>query len=379
VFSESGQFCVHKVNADDSKGELVACHNTEAEAEAQVRALYANEGMTSRATFLVDNFVKVAPGQPFRLFPWGVVVKNGVSHDVQPGQGWRLPHFKPPIKLGSHDMTTPAGGHIRGLQEGFDGLYAIPEYTPKGLRAIDEGDYRYQSPEVIWQGGVENPEDGSIIPGPMIIGVALLHTPHLGEKAALYHVTEVSEMAETQTNGTDIPVVVPKNLLDALTTFLHREPKQEPGHQASKDFSVDVTNLQAELEQYKSELEALKADKLRQARIEKYRADLIEAKLPGEDAEILASMTEDQAKWVIEKFSALATQIKDSALFGETGSSAQGVDNPAQALNAWIEQYMREKGVDYNKALAASRKEAPELFASYAVSIKTNKNPTSAS
>jgi HK97 family phage major capsid protein len=43
VFSEEGQFCIHKLNADDTPGEKVACHPTQAEADAQLRALYANE------------------------------------------------------------------------------------------------------------------------------------------------------------------------------------------------------------------------------------------------------------------------------------------------------------------------------------------------
>jgi hypothetical protein len=38
-----GQHCVHKLNADDTQGELVACHATRSEAIAQQRALYASE------------------------------------------------------------------------------------------------------------------------------------------------------------------------------------------------------------------------------------------------------------------------------------------------------------------------------------------------
>lgn len=43
VFQEDGQYCVHKETEDGGKGEKVACHDTEAEAQAQVRALYASE------------------------------------------------------------------------------------------------------------------------------------------------------------------------------------------------------------------------------------------------------------------------------------------------------------------------------------------------
>ena len=34
--------CVHKLNADGSKGELIKCHETEGEADRHIRALYAN-------------------------------------------------------------------------------------------------------------------------------------------------------------------------------------------------------------------------------------------------------------------------------------------------------------------------------------------------
>jgi len=41
--NDEGKWCVHKLNADDSQGELVACHATRSEALAQQRALYASE------------------------------------------------------------------------------------------------------------------------------------------------------------------------------------------------------------------------------------------------------------------------------------------------------------------------------------------------
>jgi len=43
VFKTEDKFCVHKLNEDGSQGEQVACHETEVEAENQVKALYASE------------------------------------------------------------------------------------------------------------------------------------------------------------------------------------------------------------------------------------------------------------------------------------------------------------------------------------------------
>jgi hypothetical protein len=41
--NDDGKHCLHKLNADDSMGELINCHDTAEEARAQQRALYASE------------------------------------------------------------------------------------------------------------------------------------------------------------------------------------------------------------------------------------------------------------------------------------------------------------------------------------------------
>ncbi len=47
--NETGQFCVHKLDADGNPTELVTCHPTMEAAEAHIRALYANEPDTETA------------------------------------------------------------------------------------------------------------------------------------------------------------------------------------------------------------------------------------------------------------------------------------------------------------------------------------------
>lgn len=42
VYKDGDRFCVHKLNADDSKGERVACHDSEKEADDHLKALYVN-------------------------------------------------------------------------------------------------------------------------------------------------------------------------------------------------------------------------------------------------------------------------------------------------------------------------------------------------
>ena len=85
--------------------------------------------MPDNRFFVNDKFVAVSPGEPYRLFPFGPIFKGGQRRDITPefASKFKLPHFKPPIKLGSHDETTPAGGHIVGLEVRADGLYALTE------------------------------------------------------------------------------------------------------------------------------------------------------------------------------------------------------------------------------------------------------------
>jgi hypothetical protein len=353
VFEQDGEFCVHKENPDGSKGAKVACHPTEEKAMAQMHALYANEkNMQAGEYVLVDNFVSVRPGQPFLLLPYGKIVKNGKVREITPElvARFKLPHFKPPIKLGSHDETTPAGGHIVGLEVGIKGLMGIPEYTDKGAASINEGDYRYHSPEILWEGsGYEDPKTGESIPGPLIIGDALLHTPHLGEATALYSTETITEVS-TMTTET---VTVPMNFWDKLTARLFPEPPVLPEPVPPVVTEPDqMSAIVAERDTFKAELDAMKAEQTKTARLDQFTAQLKETKSP-EGAEILAGMTDEQAAWVIERFKALSAQITESAIVGEIGTSAQGdlTDDPKLRLDAAVKLVMAEKKVDYEAAV----------------------------
>ena len=60
--------------------------------------------------YAITELVTVRPGEPFRLLPFGRLVKGGRSWDITPefARRFQLPHFKPPIKMGSHSDETPA-------------------------------------------------------------------------------------------------------------------------------------------------------------------------------------------------------------------------------------------------------------------------------
>jgi hypothetical protein len=167
-------------------------------------------------------FVTTTPGEPFRLLRFGPLFKGGKLRELT---AELLAKFKLPQ---SHADTTPAGGHITGLEVRDDGLYAKTEWTPLGLTAIEEGHYRYQSPEVIWEeGGLENPDTGQTIRGPLIVGAALLPNPHLGESAALYGIEPHYDGGDSMTET----LTPPDSFWDRLLAQAFRsdpEPEQEP-------------------------------------------------------------------------------------------------------------------------------------------------------
>ena len=187
--------------------------------------------MNNDSIYLVDEFVNVSDGDAIRLFPFGRIIKGGEEHLFTPelAAKFRLPHFRPPIKLGSHEDSTPGGGTLNRLEVRDDGLYGWPELTEKGVKAIQEGDYRYQSPEVIWEdGGLEDPTSGDLITGPLIVGMALLHTPHLGEPAALYSVEPIQTGEVNMTLETvEVPQKWYEGILDFFSTK-EKEPEAEP-------------------------------------------------------------------------------------------------------------------------------------------------------
>src|SRR3989304_5438019 len=159
----------------------------------------------------ITDYVTLTPGDPIRLFPFGKVIKNGKEHLITPETAarFRLPHFHPPVKLGSHKDEAPAGAYIKRLEVRSDGLYAHVEMTDKGAQALAQGDYRYHSPEVVWEGGFEDPTTGDTIEGPFIVGDALLHPPHLGQAAALFTAeNHTKEKVMTET------VQIPASLLE---------------------------------------------------------------------------------------------------------------------------------------------------------------------
>jgi hypothetical protein len=335
------------------------------QAAAVCNSMWEQDKMSA---YLLDEFVTMKAGEPYRLFPFGKIVKKGVVHEITPeyARRFRLPHFKPPIKLGSHEETTPAGGSIIALEVREDGLYAVPEWNDKGETSMKDGAYRYQSPEVIWEGGaLEDPQTGDMIEGPMIVGDALLHTPHLGDAAALYQV-------EPFTKGDDMSmetVQVPKDFWESIKTVFKGQPEPEP--QKPEQFDATQTDeykaVAVERDNLKAELETLKAEQVKQERLEKFESELKDTKADPKVAEILAALPDEQAQEILRNFKALSAQAEAGDLEGETGNTEANANDtdPVMAFDAEVQRVVTEDKLIYAQAALKVAQEKPELYKAY--------------
>lgn len=335
--------------------------------------------MDMSTEYVVTEFVTVATGQPFRLLPFGTLVKNGRRREVTPelAARFQLPHFRPPIKLGSHRDETPAGGHIVALEVREDGLWAVPEFNDEGAAAMARGAFRYHSPEIVWDGGLENPLTGVMQSGPLIVGDALLHTPHLGEAAALY-AAEISEGVDPMTTEN---VTMPASLLDRLLAALlgrqpdpaAPEPETPPPAPVPETAALtatvtpdQLTALRTERDDLAARIATMEAAATLAARVERFASELAGTALAG-DVELpalLAGLPDAPAAELTRRFRALAEQNRVAALTADVGHEGQpATGDPVAALDAAIKAKMTTEQIDYTAALARVRTEQPAVFA----------------
>ena len=327
----------------------------------------------SESIYAIDNFVTVQPGEPFRLFPIGQLVKDGVKRLLTPEllAKFRLPHFKPPIKLGSHAEETRSGGRILSLEVREDGLWAHVELTEEGRAAFERGDYAYHSPEVVWDGWLENPETGDKIEGPIIMGDALLHTPHLGEAAALYSI-EVIDGGETDmtTNQDMVSVSAVEKFMNMFKGEQPQAPAepQEPQTPAEsvESFEAEYQAAKAERDDLAAKVAAMEAETARGERIAAYTVELGEKVTPDVYG-ILADLPEETADLLLKALKALGEQAEAAGLTEDVGNAGatDTAGDPAEALHAAIQQVQTEKGVGYNEAFSIVQIEQPDLFGFY--------------
>lgn len=345
-----------------------------------------------RPTLFTEKLVSVQAGEPYRLLPFGKLGRPGLSKNITPefANQFKLPHFKPPIKLGSHDDATPAGGHILRLEVRDDGLYAIPEFTEAGTSVLNRGDYRYHSPEIIWEDEGIFDAEGNFIQGPLILGDALLHTPHLGEAAAMYGAEiyrieqrqdldeEVTLSEEKRTDMTLMEKILGNKLEDKITNL--EAEKETLSEQVTKleaakgELQSQVSKLEAERDEAMSKLEAIEAEKEQAEKEAVVREALGEVELDDETVTLLSDMEEEKRDKLITKFKALHEQAKlGGDVEQELGTEIEGIKNPVQAFSVAVSNKQKEAGVGYAEALEIVTKEQPDIAQAYNDYLKGGK------
>ena len=327
-----------------------------------------------KTIYTIAEYVNVAPGEPFRLFPFGTISRGDERREVTPEAAalFKLPHFRPPIKLGGHADNSPAGGHIVGLEVRDDGIYAIPEFNDEGRAALERGAFRYHSPEIIWEGFIEDAMTGSRIDGPVIMGVALLHNPALGEAAALYSV----EAGSTGTNGghhmtTQETVQVPAGLVDRFNALIDglisksNEPAPDPTPEPAADAPAvtveEYEAVQTQVAEYEARIATLEAEANQAARVAHFAAELSDT-ATAEDAELhelLATLDDEQAAPIVQRFKALSAQIDESNLTADIGGNSQEAGDPLAAIDAYRAEH---PDATYTQAYEAVKAAHPDLF-----------------
>jgi len=339
-----------------------------------------------KPSLFTEDFVITHPGEPYRLLPFGKIGRPGLDKNITPefARLFKLPHFKPPIKLGSHEETTPAGGHIIGLEVRDDGLYAIPEMNEAGSTSLINGDFRYHSPEIIWEDEGIFDTQGNYIAGPLILGDAMLHTPHLGEAASLYGI-QIYKIDQTK----EVKLSEPTKDIGLFEKLLGGKENEVTRLEAEKaDISEQVTKLSAEKADLQNRLEKLTAEhdeivskfeaiqaKEEQSQKEGIVRDALgDIELEDDIITMLSEMPDEHREKLITKFKALHEQAKIGGdVEEELGSTAGGIDDPAMALSIAIKHKADEEKINYLEAQAKLLKEKPELFEAYNKSIEGGK------
>jgi phage I-like protein len=322
--------------------------------------------MNTERIFLPEEFVTVTPGEPIPLFPIKPIYKGGEMRDAELIQSLRLPHFDPVIKLGSHADDAPAAGHIKRLEVKDGYLWAFPEWTEKGLKAMTDGDFKYNSPEVIWEGGLEDSETGDVIPGPLLVGDALLHMPAMAG-TALYNVDPYHDTGgDSMTEDT---VTVPVTWLDRLFgSKAEPQPEPEPTPvppEPTEDYAAEYKAAIEQNELYEAQIAQMTAENERADRVAHFAAELADSP-SDEDSELhelLADMPEDTAEKLLIKFKALGAQAEAAGLEEDIGQSADPNEgDPTTAFNAAVEKRANDDGVDYATAAGLVAQDQPELY-----------------
>jgi len=385
-------------------GEFVACHSNEADALAQIAALYAAEeenemedddemDMSEYRVFVAHEFAEPQEWIPYLPLPgtfkhpqYGNVAFSKERNE-RFVDNFKKSVYQSRIPLDAEHQTKLSGavGWITDMRVNDNGSAdARVEWTDRGTALLTKNRFRYVSPEFYakWQDPATE-----IIHEDIAIGGALTTRPFVKESHLRPLVA--SEMGyflpqEEPTRAKAKPKKTGAKSMNEETTIVKEVESVDP---------VQFAELQsrlAEIEAAKSEAEA-QATRLTEAldksneRIAKMEevaqnrrfTELVEGNVRwyGETdmhMKILRSFSEtfgedsEEFGEYVRMQKAVAEQIKESALFVEAGTTrAKENMSAADELDSKAKAIAQDKGITYPQAYAEAMTQNPSLYERY--------------
>lgn len=429
IMKDGEKYCVVK----KSDGKKMGCHPSREAAMKQMAALHANEAMSN--ILWVDPFAYKA-GEPFRVFPIGTFKRGDRTidlteqrlRDMEQNYNAKRPRWEIPIYFGHPTETQPdppKGGNVKRLELRVgDGLYAYPDYTDVAQKSVENGEYQYVSPGVLWSlgGSVYADENGNEFDN-VIDHIALTNRPFFGSQTAIFSSNEAL-MKETDTfaqfkewfaelfkdlNLGKTSVLPDEKVNVAAVIELDNMPAQGKGKSNMAETTVitDTFDAKAKIDELTVQLgkqaeEFIAAQK--ESLAEKKRADEFAVALtnerkirrvselyrvaegfaalpiqPDEFAEkfyALEQVNADLAKWFTEKFAQFNTDMAAGDLFSQISrrdarkADVETVETFAAKIMA--EETKQDKSkFTYTEALLETGRRRPQLADKHLASSKS--------
>ncbi len=194
-------------------------------------------------------------GEPFRVMPVGTfkrgqrtltITKADLEAMAANAQGGN-PRWAIPIYFGHPTDTNPdppTVGNAKKLFVKDDGLYAVPEWSADGEKAVKDGAYQFVSPGVLWsKNGSEYTDDQGNKHDNVVDHIALTNKPFFGKHTALFSEPGVLDNFQMDSGTkTNHMLKVIRGLAQSLLTALDVAKEVDPDEDGDDDTHVQVVN-----------------------------------------------------------------------------------------------------------------------------------------
>jgi len=407
------EFCVFKKGEG---GEAVGCHDSREGAVRQMRALYAREGTMKHSLIAFsDNILEESEGDPenvkwlqaFRYSSWEHPKYGLVTITPEMGAMFKA-HFDEGT-LGREHLVTyehgfdpakgyKAAGTVLDIDPREDGIWYKVMFTKSALQEIEEGEWRYISPE--YKDRMTDPETNQdFINVPLDLSIT--NDPFFKQQAPLNfseHGIELETDDDTSKGGKEVDELL-KKFAERLGIEVKDDATEEDILKAAEELNTTIEPLR------KAKEDGARARTFREAfpdeykRMKKLEESAIEtdaltfaesySRFTVKDGENEWKSTYGFAQIVIDKIAdvhrkfslreieandlkELLDLIGDKGIvdYSEHGSSRtiEGrvrSEDPKIAFSEAVLEIQEKDSVEYEVAIQLARRQYPELFEAY--------------